>query len=153
VPVAETRSIDGRVLCAACLFAGTAPFAVYPIGVVRNDQTRSNTRFGIQGQSPHSRIELWPSQKRFLYRIAEETHLTVVYYLHRTRPLSSVIHRGVDNKQVGIYASRTPDRPSRIAVSQVQLVSVAETTLVVEGLDAVDGSPVLDIKLGRQALR
>ena len=73
--------------------------------------------------------------------------LTVVYYLHRTRPVRSVFPRGWDGKEVGVFASRTPDRLSCIAVQDVRLLKIEGTTLFVEGLDAIDGSPVLDIKM------
>ena len=55
--------------------------------------------------------------------------------------------RGLDGKEVGVFASRTPDRLSGIAVQNVRLVKIEGTTLYVENLDAIDGSPVLDIKL------
>ncbi len=48
---------------------------------------------------------------------------------------------------MGVFASRTPNRLSRIAIQDVTLVRIEEATLYVEGLDAVNGSPVLDIKL------
>ncbi len=47
---------------------------------------------------------------------------------------------------VGIFAQRNKDRPNRILVSTAQLVAVGERSLVVRGLDALDGTPVLDIK-------
>ena len=49
-------------------------------------------------------------------------------------------------KEVGVFASRTPHRSSRIAVSDVELVKVENGTVFVKGLDAFEGSPVLDIK-------
>ncbi len=47
---------------------------------------------------------------------------------------------------VGIFAQRGKGRPNRIGVSVCRLLSVAGTTLKVRGLDAIDGTPVLDIK-------
>ena len=47
---------------------------------------------------------------------------------------------------VGAFATRTPNRPNPIAQSLVELLSRKGNTLIVEGLDAFDGSPVLDIK-------
>jgi len=47
---------------------------------------------------------------------------------------------------VGVFASRTPHRTSRIAVSNVELVKISDTHIYVKGLDAFEGSPVLDIK-------
>lgn len=48
--------------------------------------------------------------------------------------------------EVGIFAQRNKDRPNRLLVSVAQVVSVGERSLVVRGLDALDGTPVLDIK-------
>ena len=75
-----------------------------------------------------------------------------MYYLHQAKPVRSVFRRGLDGKEVGVFASRTPDRLSRIAIQEVALVKIEGTTLYVEGLDAIHGSPVLDIKLGWKAL-
>jgi tRNA (Thr-GGU) A37 N-methylase len=70
-----------------------------------------------------------------------------VRYLHEARAVRSRFRRGLDGKEVGVFASRTPDRPSRIGIQDVGLVAVEGTTLLVEGLDAVNGTPVLDIKM------
>ena len=47
---------------------------------------------------------------------------------------------------VGIFSQRGKDRPNRIGMTSVEIVSVEEGTLAVKGLDAIDGTPVLDIK-------
>jgi len=48
--------------------------------------------------------------------------------------------------EVGIFAQRAKARPNRIAATICRLLSVQDLTLTVQGLDALDGSPVLDIK-------
>jgi tRNA (Thr-GGU) A37 N-methylase len=120
---------------------------IFPIGFVVNGQQRDDSDFGLRSRDAVSRIELLPSQRRFMYRLADEPRLTVVYYLHRARAIRSRFQRGLDGKEVGVFASRTPDRLSRLGISDVRLLDVEDTTLLVEGLDAIDGSPVLDIKL------
>ena len=139
--------VDDASICVKCMYGATEPVEVYPIGIVRSTSQRTRTGFGVVGDGKISRIELIPSQKPFMYKLEEEKHLTVVYYFHKARPVRSVFKRGLDGKLVGVFASRTPDRLSRIAVQDVTLVKVEETTLYVKGLDAIDGSPVLDIKL------
>ncbi len=94
-------------------------------------------------------IELFESQKAFMYKLEEEKTLTIIYYLHEARPVKSVFRRGLDGKKVGVFASRTPDRLSRLAVQDVVLVKIEGTAIFVEGLDAIDGTPVVDIKMGR----
>jgi len=76
-----------------------------------------------------------------------ETKITIIYYLHKSRPVKTSFKRGIDGKQVGVFASRTPDRLSRIGIQDVRLLDIKGTTLFVKGLDAVSGTPVLDIKL------
>ncbi|MCK4235646.1 MAG: SAM-dependent methyltransferase, partial [Candidatus Krumholzibacteria bacterium] len=120
---------------------------------VKNESHRSNTDFSLTGDTDWSRIELLPSQKPFMYKLEEEKYLTIVYYLHKARRVRSVFTRGLDGKEVGVFASRTPDRLSRIAIQDVRLLGVEGTTIYVEGLDAIDGSPVLDIKLRWSFLR
>lgn len=51
-----------------------------------------------------------------------------------------------DAPEVGIFACRCPYRPNPIAVTTVRLVRIEGLELVVEGLDAVNGTPVIDIK-------
>ena len=62
--------------------------------------------------------------------------------------MRSIFPRGIDGKKVGIFASRTPNRLSRIGITNVRLVKIKDTTLFVKNLDAINGTPVLDIKLG-----
>jgi len=139
--------IDNKQICVACFYDNIKPVKIYPIGVVRNGLKRSVKGFGTVGEGGLSRIELLPSQKPFMHRLEEERYLSIVYYLHETKDIRSVFNRGLDGKKVGIFASRTPDRPSRIAVQDVELVRINGTAIYVKGLDAIDGSPVLDIKM------
>ena len=120
---------------------------MYPIGFVSNTQERDNSDFGLRKRASTSRIELFPSQKCFMHSLEEEQKLTIVYYLHKARPIRSRFKRGLDGKEVGVFASRTPDRLSPIGIQDVRLLKIQETTLIVEGLDAIDGTPVLDIKM------
>lgn len=77
------------------------------------------------------------------------SHLEVVYFFH----LSNRERRGAAHPRsnpawprVGIFADRTPHRPNHIGVSRCELIAVSQLELTVRGLDAVDGTPVLDIK-------
>ena len=139
--------IDNKPVCLTCIYGKTRPFKIYPIGAVKNDLKRAKTGFGTVGKDGISCIELLDSQKPFLYKIEDEKHITVVYYLHKSNRVQSVFNRGLDGKKVGIFASRTPHRLSKIAIQDVRLVKVEGAKLYVEGLDAIDGSPVLDIKM------
>ena len=140
-------SIDDRLVCRKCLFGETLPVTIYPIGTINNNFERDETPFGRKGSGAVSKIELLPSQKRFMLGLEQEPMITIVYYLHKSRSVKTCFKRGIDGKQVGVFASRTPDRLSRIGIQDVTLLDIKGTTLFVKGLDAVNGTPVLDIKL------
>ena len=79
------------------------------------------------------------------------SHAEIVFLFDRVR--EDEINRGARHPRgnphwpkVGIFAQRGKDRPSRIGVSVCRIVTVSGLSLEVEGLDAIDGSPVLDIK-------
>lgn len=83
--------------------------------------------------------------------LTDYSHLLVVYYLDKVpddKVLWSAGHpRGnKDWPKVGIFAQRKKDRPNKIGVSICELLEVNGLTLKVKALDAIDGTPVLDIK-------
>jgi tRNA-Thr(GGU) m(6)t(6)A37 methyltransferase TsaA len=83
--------------------------------------------------------------------LEEFSHLEVVYVFDRVDPAdveTGARHpRGNEDwPRVGIFAQRAKDRPNRIGVSVCRLLRVEERDLHVAGLDAVDGTPVLDLK-------
>jgi len=129
--------IDIQPVCCKCLFGQIEPLSIYPIGKVSEIDPK-----GI------SRIDLFPYQARFMYKLEEEKELSIIYYLHQTYYINTKFKRGKEGKgkEVGVFASRTPNRTSRIAVSQVELDCIIDTQVYVRGLDAFVGSPVLDIK-------
>ena len=143
----NTCIIDEKPVCFFCIYGGTKPFEIYPIGKARTDLKPHETDGFSSDSKGISCIDLLPSQKRFMYKLDEEAFLTVVYYLHNVKSVKTVFKRGLDGKRVGVFASRTPNRPSKIGIQDVRLLKIKGTTLYVEGLDAMEGSPVLDIKL------
>ena len=140
--------IDEKPVCITCLYGDTKPFEIYPIGKVRTELGSKEKSSLPTGNAGISCIDLLPSQKKFMYKLEEETSLLIVYYLHKVNSVVTVFPRRLDGKEVGVFASRTPNRLSKIAVQDVKLLRIEGTKLYVEGLDAMDGSPILDIKLG-----
>jgi tRNA-Thr(GGU) m(6)t(6)A37 methyltransferase TsaA len=83
--------------------------------------------------------------------LAEFSHLEVVFLFDRADP--DAVETGArhprgrsDWPAVGIFAQRGKDRPNRLGVSRCELVGVDGLDLHVTGLDAIDGTPVLDVK-------
>ncbi len=83
--------------------------------------------------------------------IAEFSHVFVLFYLNQTTPkqrLTLKVHpRGrMDLPLLGVFATRTMLRPNPIGLTLVELLQVEGNILTVRGLDAYDGTPVLDVK-------
>lgn len=79
------------------------------------------------------------------------SHILVVYHLSEAKfiPEKHLIRRPQgreDMPMVGIFAQRAKDRPNPIGITAVRLLGVEGNTATVQGLDAIDGTPVLDIK-------
>ena len=78
------------------------------------------------------------------------SHLYVLFLLHEVPKWSGIlmVHpRGrVDIKKTGVFATRSPHRPNPIALTLVKLLSKKGRVLTVEGLDAYNGTPILDLK-------
>ncbi|MFH0769704.1 MAG: tRNA (N6-threonylcarbamoyladenosine(37)-N6)-methyltransferase TrmO [Chloroflexota bacterium] len=78
------------------------------------------------------------------------SHIIVLYWMHRLTsgevPLKTHPRGKKELPLTGIFATRTPNRPNRIGETTVRLLQRQGNILRVEGLDALDGTPVLDIK-------
>jgi tRNA-Thr(GGU) m(6)t(6)A37 methyltransferase TsaA len=128
----------------------TQRFVLEPIGHVVGG------RFEVEDDdwgSVNARIRLdHPRAMPEMLRGLEDfSHLEVVFLFDRVDPdaveWGSRHPRGNRHwPRVGILAQRAKDRPNRIGVSRCELVAVEGADLVVRGLDAVDGTPVLDVK-------
>ena len=88
---------------------------------------------------------------RALLGLGEFSHVEVVYCFDRVdpsavQPASRHPRGNRDWPEVGIFAQRGKDRPNRLGVTVCRLLAVDDVTLSVQGLDAIDRTPVLDIK-------
>lgn len=98
-----------------------------------------------------SEIELESAYHGALRGLEDFSHAVIVCLLHRAR-YQPELHRvrrprgQADMPEVGIFAQRAKDRPNPIGLTAVEIVAVDGDRLTVRGLDAVDGTPVLDIK-------
>jgi tRNA-Thr(GGU) m(6)t(6)A37 methyltransferase TsaA len=130
---------------------GTAPHAglltLEPIGRIEND-----VQFGerVIWEEIDSRVVIDQRWAEALEGLAEFSHVVVLFWLDRPRdaetPLKVHPEAKGDLPLVGLFATRTPHRPNPIGMTTVRLLRVEGNTLHVRGLDAFDGTPVLDIK-------
>jgi tRNA-Thr(GGU) m(6)t(6)A37 methyltransferase TsaA len=85
-----------------------------------------------------------------LKHILDFSHLEIIYYFNQTGDENILYSRrprgNIDYPEVGIFAQRNKDRPNKIGLSTVELIWHRERSIGVIMLDAIDGTPVLDIK-------
>jgi formylmethanofuran dehydrogenase subunit E len=100
-----------------------------------------------QLKSEVSRLLLFPAYEEALLNINECKYLDVVFYFDRLQgePVQ-LSGKTLSGSERGIFASRNPKRPNLIGVTTVKLLEVNGRELVVEGLDALNDTPILDIK-------
>lgn len=124
-------------------------FEVVPVGFVQN--TRREIEDDRWGEVV-SEIELAPEMEDdALVGLEAFSHVEVVFAFHKV-PAKRVVcgsrhPRGnTDWPRVGIFAQRGKSRPNRLGLTTAQIMRREGRTLVVSGLDAIDGTPVIDLK-------
>jgi tRNA-Thr(GGU) m(6)t(6)A37 methyltransferase TsaA len=139
-----------------------------PVGIIRNAIKQPFLKAGDDGIDMRGRLEDVKSEIRkqgnetskiiideemirILHGIDEYSHLVVLYWAHKvpekSRRLTRVHPMGrKELPLVGIFCTCSPARPNPVLMTVVRLLKREENILHVNGLDAVDGSPVIDIK-------
>lgn len=120
--------------------------SIKPIGIVRSD-FQALDQVPIVGGG--SLIEVFPEYQHGLLRIEENSHLWIQLWFHKARrDILAVVPGKVNSNlpEYGVFGLRAFSRPNPIALSLVRLERVKDNILFVSGLDAIDGTPVLDIK-------
>lgn len=119
-----------------------------PIGIIHHDVPDDAVR--IKRRDLIARIHIFPEWEEALEGIEDFSHLFVLFWLHRvnTSDIPVKVHpRGIRSLPlVGLFATRTPRRPNPIGLAVTELIERKGAVLSVKGLDAYDGTPVLDLK-------
>jgi tRNA-Thr(GGU) m(6)t(6)A37 methyltransferase TsaA len=118
-----------------------------PIGVIRSP-------FKIKEEAPRQgrladapgQLEIYPQYAPGLKNMAGQSHLFVLYWCHLAERDSLIVHPPWAESARGVFTTRSPNRPNPIALDVVELLALEGNTLHVRGLDALDGSLLLDIK-------
>ena len=74
------------------------------------------------------------------------SHIYLIYKFHECRTTKLKVIPFVDVVERGVFATRAPVRPNHIGLSIVRLLEIKDNTLFIEGVDVLDGTPLLDIK-------
>jgi tRNA-Thr(GGU) m(6)t(6)A37 methyltransferase TsaA len=124
-------------------------FSIQPIGFVRSSLI-SLEEAPMQGDegAPDAWLELTSQVAQGVVGIKVGDELILLTWLHLAeRDVLQVHPRGDLNRPLtGVFATRSPDRPNPIGLHRVSVLEVEERGLHVAPLEAIDGTPILDIK-------
>lgn len=124
-------------------------YNIKPIAVVSNSRTMiEDDNWG----DVISTIELTKGMhESSLKRIDDFSHLEIIFYFNKVAAEKIQYEarhprNNTDYPEVGIFAQRGKNRPNKIGVTVVELLELKDRTIIVKGLDAIDGTPIIDIK-------
>lgn len=124
-----------------------------PIGVIHSPY-KERDQAPRQGRlsENESTLEIFPPFAAALKDIERSSHLIVLYWGDRANRETLQSRTPFSEVPVGVFASRSPNRPNPIAFCVADLIRREGECLIVRGADALDGSPLLDIKAYAPAL-
>lgn len=118
-----------------------------PIGVIHSPyQHRDQAPRQGRSSDVTSELELYPTYRSGLAGIETVTHLVVLYWGHLASRDVLQTRTPWSAEPKGVFACRSPNRPNPIALCVAELLEVRADKLLVRGVDAVDGTPLLDLK-------
>lgn len=122
-------------------------FVMRPIGVIHTPFTETKG-MPIQPAFSQARgqVELLPEYVEGLQDLEAFSYVILIYALHHTNGYALRVRPFLDDVVRGLFATRHPCRPNPIGISTVRLLACRGAVLEVEGIDVLDGTPLLDIK-------
>ncbi len=119
-----------------------------PIGTVRSPFTRRDqTPIQPYRSSARGRVELLPEYAAGLKDLDGFSHVILLYFFHGSEPGCDLeVTPFLDEARKGLFATRYPRRPNALGMSVVRLVQCEGCVLHVDGIDVLDGTPLLDLK-------
>jgi len=120
-----------------------------PIGTIRSpitdprDAPRQGSESDVRG-----RLVIDESYKDALLGIEKGRKIVILYWMHLAERDVLQVHPRHDSTRPlrGVFSTRSPQRPNPISIDTVEVLGVKGTVIEVRGIDAVDGTPLLDIK-------
>jgi tRNA-Thr(GGU) m(6)t(6)A37 methyltransferase TsaA len=118
-----------------------------PIGIIHSPHKRT-VKTPYQGYRSRkiSQIEVFREFEEGLKDIEGFSHIIVIFWFHKSQGYHLLVRTPWDDVLHGLFATRSPRRPCPLGLTAVELISRNNNMLEVRGLDAIDGTPLLDIK-------
>jgi tRNA-Thr(GGU) m(6)t(6)A37 methyltransferase TsaA len=122
-------------------------FIMHPIGVIHSPFTDKNqTPIQPSRSQAIGQVEVYPEFAEGLQDVEGLSHVILLYVFHCSTGYSLRVKPFLDDTLHGLFATRYPCRPNPIGLSIVRLKAQHDNVLEIEGVDVLDGTPLLDIK-------
>ena len=122
-------------------------FLMRPIGVIHTPFTeKADTPVQASRSQAKGSVEIYPEFTDGLQDLEGLSHIFLLYVFHASTGYSLVVKPFLDDRKHGLFSTRFPYRPNPIGLSLVQLLGRNGNTLEIEGVDMLEGTPLLDIK-------
>jgi len=120
---------------------------VKPIGIIHTP-FKCKKETPIQPFRSHAigKVELFKEYHEGLEDIEGFSHIILIYRFHKSKGYNLKVKPFLDNEKRGLFSTRAPRRPNQLGLSVVRLLTKEDNILFVEGIDVIDGTPLLDIK-------
>ncbi|HPC46429.1 MAG TPA: tRNA (N6-threonylcarbamoyladenosine(37)-N6)-methyltransferase TrmO [Deltaproteobacteria bacterium] len=127
---------------------GSDVIAYTPIGVIKSPHTDPELTpiQSVYARGCTGSAEVFPEYAGGLKDLEGFSHVILIYHFHRSGPFKPLVKPFLQDADRGLFSTRAPSRPNPIGLSVVRLVRVEGTTLHLDDLDVLDGTPLLDIK-------
>ncbi len=127
----------------------TTGLELRPVGVIRSEiKSRADApKQGSEG-APDAWLEVYPWAAQGLHLVAEGDELIVITWFHQARRDVFQVHPRSNprNPLTGVFATRSPDRPNPLGLHPVVVRAIEGNRLRIGPIEAIDGTPVVDIK-------
>ncbi len=124
-------------------------FSIWPIGVIRSEIKHKEDAplFYTEGAS-NAFLEMIPAFKDGLHRMEVGDEIIIITWLHLASRETLQVHpRGnISNPLTGVFSTRSPDRPNPLGLHRVKVLEINSDGLRIGPIEAIDGTPVIDIK-------
>lgn len=122
-------------------------FIMKPIGVIHSPfDDKSQTPIQPTRSQAIGRVEVFPAFADGLQDLEGFSYIILLYVFHQSSGYTLRVKPFLDEQLHGLFATRHPCRPNPIGLSIVRLLARQSNILEIEGVDVLDGTPLLDIK-------
>ena len=122
-------------------------FVMRPIGEIHTPFVdKRDTPIQPSRSTARRQVEVYPAYVAGLHDLDGFSHIILLYAFHRSDDYTLVVKPFLDDQERGLFATRYPARPNPIGLSIVRPLAIHNHVLEINGVDVLDGTPLLDIK-------